>query len=83
MSSAVDIYSRLPRDPDREHPVIERAADLGGRLDSIQITATIGVAEPVRMIFEFPELAGAERFADAARGLGEHVKRSYEYIESL
>lgn len=79
MTSAIDVYRKLPVSTDQEAELVARLAKLGGRLDCREETSIPGVCSTLCLTFEFSDYSQAETAAGTLQSNGEHVEGPYSY----
>ncbi|MBU6175396.1 MAG: hypothetical protein KGQ60_16425 [Planctomycetes bacterium] len=73
-----EVYYKPPRDPVREHKLLQVVSASGGRFDH-RAGPHIDGSTSVCLTFEFDDFAAARTVGDQIRMLGEHVEGPYQY----
>ncbi len=79
MTWAIDIYYKRPMDRSREDFLVERVAQLGGRMSFREESTVPDAADNVCLTFEFDDQTTADLAVHSLTQDREHVEGPYDY----
>ena len=79
MTWAIDLYYKRRADKSREDLLVDRIAQLRGRLDHREENIVPGAVANVCLTFEFEDQSTANVAARSLSESGEHIEGPYDY----